>query len=63
MVYAQCGRSPEDVRPVTTAEYAVGKALAQRPQNSSLDLSKLEATGFEPRDALTALRDYLAARS
>ena len=45
-VYAECGRSPDDVQPVTTREYAAGKALADRPLNSTLDLSKLEATGF-----------------
>ncbi|MBP2366369.1 dTDP-4-dehydrorhamnose reductase [Pseudonocardia parietis] len=41
-VFARCGRSPGDVRPVTTAQYTVDKpGMARRPANSVLDLSLL----------------------
>jgi dTDP-4-dehydrorhamnose 3,5-epimerase len=59
-VFALRGRRAEDVRPVTTKEYAAGRATAARPASSVLSLRKLEATGFEPVDARDALRDYLA---
>lgn len=60
-VFEQRGRDRDDVRPVSTEEYADGRALAPRPAHSVLSLHKLEATGFEPVDARLALRDYLAA--
>uniref|UniRef100_UPI000A8B2FB8 SDR family oxidoreductase n=1 Tax=Janibacter limosus TaxID=53458 RepID=UPI000A8B2FB8 len=47
-VFALRGRSREDVSAVTTQEYAVGKEMAPRPTHSTLDLSKLRATGYEP---------------
>jgi len=59
-VFALAGRSPDDVTPVTTAEYAAGKALAPRPLLSAFDLGKLEATGFVPEPAEAALARYLA---
>ncbi|HEY3528903.1 MAG TPA: bifunctional dTDP-4-dehydrorhamnose 3,5-epimerase family protein/NAD(P)-dependent oxidoreductase [Nocardioides sp.] len=59
-VFELRGRSPDDVRPVTTEEYAEGRATAPRPANSVLSLRKLEATGFVPVDAGQALRSYLA---
>lgn len=62
-VFEAAGRSHEDVRPVTTEEYAAGKALAPRPARSTLSLDKIRATGFEPTDVLTALADYLAQPS
>jgi dTDP-4-dehydrorhamnose 3,5-epimerase len=61
-VYARTGRSPDDVTGVSTAEYAAGKDMAPRPANSSLDLSKLRATGFEPEDAGDALARYCSDR-
>ena len=52
--------TPDDVTPVTTEEYFAGKpGIAPRPQHSTLSLAKLRATGFEPEDALVALRRYL----
>ena len=59
-VFELRGRSRDDVRPVTTEEYAAGRAAAPRPAGSVLSLRKLEATGFVPVDARQALRDYLA---
>ena len=62
-VFERCGRSADDVTPVSTDEYAAGKNLAPRPASSVLDLSKLEATGFMPEDATTALDRYVASLS
>lgn len=65
-VFALSGRARDDVSPTDTASYfagqtAAGKAIAPRPLNSVLDLSKLEATGFVPQDAMEALRAYLGS--
>jgi dTDP-4-dehydrorhamnose 3,5-epimerase len=61
-VFAARGRDPRDVRRVSTAEYlADTSGAAPRPLNSVLDLGRLEATGFRPRDWRTALDAYLAA--
>ena len=50
------------VVPVSTAEYyASAKGpVAPRPAHSALDLAKLEATGFSPRDWEEQLEEYLA---
>lgn len=58
-VFSLRGRDPEDVTPVSTAEYAAGKAVAPRPAHSTLDLSRLEATGFRPRDARECVEEHL----
>ena len=62
-VFAVRGRAVEDVTSVSTADYGAGRSLAPRPRYSTLDLTKLQATGFDPEDAALALRRYLAARS
>ncbi len=59
-VFERSGRSAADVTPCTTEEYAAGKDMAPRPANSVLSLAKIEATGFTPTDAMTALDAYLA---
>ena len=59
-VFAHAGRLTSEVSEVTTEEYFAGKSGARRPLNSVLDLAKLEATGFTPRDQWTALEEYLA---
>lgn len=61
-VYELSGRSPDDVTEVTSEEYAAGKDLAPRPQSGALDLTRIRTTGFEPEDALEALRRYCAVR-
>ena len=62
VVFAARGRDPGDVRRVSTAEYTAGKpGLALRPRNSVLDLARLEATSFRPRDWRAALDGHLAA--
>ncbi len=59
-VFERSGRSAADITPCTTAEYAADKDMAPRPLHSTLSLAKLEATGFIPTDAMTALDAYLA---
>lgn len=63
-VYELTGHNPEDVTGTSTAEYYAGKeGIAPRPLQSTLDLSKLEATGFTPRSADEALEAYLEAKA
>ena len=52
---------PDRVSGTSTTEYFAGKEAAPRPLNSSLDLTKIRATGFEPRDSNDALTSYLAS--
>jgi dTDP-4-dehydrorhamnose reductase len=60
-VFELRGASEDRVQPVSTVEYFAHKAgMAPRPAHSALDLTKLEAVGFQPRDADQALREYLA---
>jgi dTDP-4-dehydrorhamnose 3,5-epimerase/reductase len=59
-VFAARGRDPASVKSVTTAEYAVGKALAPRPRHSVLSLEKIISFGFRPADAMNQLDAYLA---
>ena len=48
------------VTAVSTEEYYAGKAgIAPRPRHSVLDLAKIRATGFVPREQLAALRSDL----
>lgn len=57
-VFAHAGRDPDDVRPVSTAEYVAGRpGTAPRPANSVLDLSRLTHAGL----TVPAWRDSLAA--
>ncbi|CAM2978293.1 bifunctional dTDP-4-dehydrorhamnose 3,5-epimerase family protein/NAD(P)-dependent oxidoreductase [Actinomyces slackii] len=60
-VYELTGHSPEAVTPITTEEYFAGKQVAPRPLISTLDLSKIEATGFTPADSMERLEEYVAA--
>ncbi|WP_051683873.1 NAD(P)-dependent oxidoreductase [Blastococcus sp. URHD0036] len=60
IVFAARGRDRGAVRRVSTSEYFAGKSgIAPRPLNSLLDLSKVTATGFRPRDWRDALEEYL----
>ena len=56
-----CGNG-DAVVPVTTAEYYASASgpVAPRPAHSDLDLSKICAVGFSPRDWEEELRDYLS---
>jgi dTDP-4-dehydrorhamnose 3,5-epimerase len=61
-VYEARGRSADDVRRVSTAEYYADKPqAAPRPLNSVLDLSKIVAAGFRPRKWRDALAEHLAS--
>lgn len=52
------------VTDTTTKEYFAGKeGIAPRPLKSSLDLSKIQATGFESTDWKTDLKKYIEKES
>jgi dTDP-4-dehydrorhamnose 3,5-epimerase len=57
-VFHLSGRDRRDVGRTSTEAYGAGRTMAPRPRHSTLDLAKLEATGFRPEDALVALRRY-----
>lgn len=61
-VYELTGHDPARVTPVSTeAYYASAEGpISPRPTHSALDLAKIRATGFGPRDADEALQQYLA---
>ena len=60
-VFALAGRDAGDVTPVSTETYFAGRTeVSPRPLNSALRLAKIEATGFSPEDATTALERYLS---
>lgn len=51
IVFEKSGKSPSDIQPVSTAKYFASKpGVAQRPLQSTLDLTKIEKTGFIPED-------------
>lgn len=61
--YYLTGHNPDAVTGASTEEYYKGKeGIAPRPLQSTLDLTKLEETGFTPRTMEKALRDYLDAQ-
>lgn len=60
-VFAARGRTATDVTRVSTADYFADKPdAAARPLNSVLDLGRITAAGFTPRDWRVALETYLA---
>ncbi|MDQ0117601.1 dTDP-4-dehydrorhamnose 3,5-epimerase [Pseudarthrobacter defluvii] len=58
-VYELVGESRQAVTGVSTAEYFKDKSAAPRPLNSTLDLSKIIAQGFGPRNMKDALNEYV----
>lgn len=59
-VYELTGQHAEDVLGVSTEAYYAGKeGIAPRPYNSQLNLSKIEATGFEAPSWDQRLAEYL----
>ncbi len=65
-VFAATGHDPERVSATSTAEFYAAQERAEgdgtispRPRSSVLDLSRIRATGFAPRDQIVALRAYL----
>ena len=61
-VFRLTGHDPERVTGVTTDEYFASADAdpAPRPRNSVLDLERIVATGFVPRDAHVQLQEYLS---
>jgi dTDP-4-dehydrorhamnose 3,5-epimerase len=62
-VFALTGHDPARVTGVSTEQYfaSADGPIAPRPRNSVLDLARVEATGFVPKDADEALAEYLAS--
>jgi dTDP-4-dehydrorhamnose reductase len=59
-VFEIAGHDRNRVSPITTEEYKIDKhPFAPRPQNSDMDLSKIQAAGFESQDYEPLLKDYL----
>lgn len=58
-IYSDVGYDTLTVGDTTAAEYFAGKISSPRPVHSGLDLSKMQATGFEPRDWRENLKEYL----
>lgn len=59
-IYRLLGRSDLSVSNTTTAEYFAGKEdIAPRPLQSTLDLSKIQATGFKSTDWQQDLKKYI----
>lgn len=70
-VFEACGADPSRIRAVSTAEYLAAAAqkaaatgaphlVAPRPRNSTLDLGRIEATGFAPGEWRLSLGRMLA---
>ncbi|MGX5770697.1 sugar nucleotide-binding protein [Microbacterium trichothecenolyticum] len=64
-VFRLGGHDPQRVTGVSTDEYFAGAttAVAPRPRNSVLDLTKIEEASFRVRPAFESLADYLAPRA
>lgn len=59
-VYTASGHDVSEVTGVSTTEYYSGKGgIAPRPLQSTLNLDKIKATGFTPRNWREALSEYL----
>ena len=58
-VYELTGHSREAVTGISTDEYFKGKEAAPRPLKSTLNLTRIKATGFEPASASLRLAEYL----
>ncbi len=60
IVYEASGHDKAEVTGVSTEEYYKGKeGIAPRPLQSTLDIAKIQKTGFMPRRWDEALQDYL----
>jgi dTDP-4-dehydrorhamnose 3,5-epimerase len=59
-IFQELGRSDLIVTNTTTEEYYAGKTgIAPRPLKSTLDLTKIKATGFKPKDWRKNLKVYI----
>lgn len=61
-VFELTGHDPSRVHPVRTKDYFAGRQAAPRPPDSTLDLTRLKASGFTPAPAGERLRQYLRNR-
>ena len=59
IVYETAGADISALKANSVEEYVQNTHGALRPRNCSLDLSKLESTGYAPVDWEEALHDYL----
>ncbi len=60
-VFHLTGHDPARVTGISSLDYFAGRdSIAPRPRHSTLNLDRITATGFAPRDGTEALRDYLA---
>lgn len=61
-VFTYAGHDAGRVHPISTEVYAAEKMpFAQRPVHSDMDLTKLQKTGFEPRDYKPMLQEYITS--
>lgn len=61
IVYEKSGHDPAGVTGISTKDYYAGKEnIAPRPLLSELNLTKIKATGFSPRNWQTALNEYMS---
>jgi dTDP-4-dehydrorhamnose reductase len=62
-IFRLLNKSDLKVTNTTTAEYFAGKeGIAPRPLQSTLDLSKIQSTGFQPRDWQEELKNYIESQ-
>ncbi|MBW3082617.1 sugar nucleotide-binding protein [Bifidobacterium phasiani] len=61
MVFDLANGNGDKVRPVSTGEYYASAAgpIAPRPAYSTLDLNKIETTGYQPADWRESLKAYI----
>jgi len=57
--FTALGQDPDNVHPVSSAQYFAGKRHAPRPSRSTLSTAKIEATGWAPRNWRVGLALYL----
>lgn len=63
-IFKELGRDDLTVTNTTTEQYYAGKTdIARRPLQSTLDLSKIESTGFKPNDWHEDLKQYISKQS
>ena len=61
-IFALRGRDPQDVTPVSTAQFMAGKDfVSPRPAHSTMSLDKLAAAGFVPATMDARLDAYVAS--
>lgn len=64
MTFEKTGHNPDDVTGISSDTYAAnqeskGNILAPRPLQSTLNIAKIQGTGFAPRRWDEALQEYI----